>query len=118
MAEPVILHARFTARPEHLAAVERLIAGLAADVHQEPGNVDFTVYQETDDPCRFFVFERYADREAFETHLAADYGAVFNARLTDLIVESGSRLTFLRESGPAVPDLPDASTLGSSASSV
>jgi quinol monooxygenase YgiN len=98
MAEPVILHARFTARPEHLATVERLIAGLALDVHEEPGNVEFTVYQETDDPCRFFVFESYVDREAFETHLAADYGAVFNAALADLIVEAGSALTFLRPS--------------------
>jgi quinol monooxygenase YgiN len=94
--EPVILHARFTARPEHLAAVERLIGGLAAEVHREPGNVEFTVYQEADDPCRFFVFERYVDRDAFENHLAADYGAAFNTALADLIVEDGSRLTFLR----------------------
>ena len=96
MPEPVILHARFTARPEHLATVEQLITGLAADVHREPGNVEFSVYQETGDPCRFFVFERYVDRAAFETHLAAEYGAVFNAALAELIVEDGSRLTFLR----------------------
>jgi quinol monooxygenase YgiN len=101
MGEPVILHARFTARPEQLTTVERLIRGLAADVAQEPGNVEFTVYQEALDRCRFFVFERYVDRAAFEAHLAADYGAAFNAKLTDLIVENGSRLTFLRASGTA-----------------
>ena len=101
MGEQVILHARFTARPEQLTTVERLIRGLAADVAQEPGNIEFTVYQEALDRCRFFVFERYVDRAAFETHLAADYGVVFNARLTDLIVEDVSRLTFLRASDPS-----------------
>ena len=42
-----------------------------------------------------FVFERYADEEAFQTHIGADYGAVFNAALGDLIEEDGSQLTFL-----------------------
>ena len=64
MSDPVVLHAEFTARPERLAEVERLIADLAGDVRREPGNVEFTVYQRTEEPCRFFVFERYADRSA------------------------------------------------------
>ena len=37
----------------------------------------------------------------FETHLAAPYGAVFNAALGDLIVEDGSQLSFLRPTAPA-----------------
>ena len=99
MSEPVVLYAEFTARPERLAEVERLIAGLAEDVHREPGNEEFTVYQRAEDPCRFFVFERYADQSAFEAHIAAPYGAVFNAALGDLIVEDGSQLSFLRATG-------------------
>ena len=101
MSDPVVLYAEFTARPEQRAEVERLITGLADDVHREPGNLEFTVYQRAEDPCRFFVFERYADQSAFEAHIAAPYGAVFNAALGDLIIEDGSQLSFLR--APASP---------------
>ena len=101
MSDPVVLYAEFTARPERLADVVRLITQLAEDVRGEPGNLEFTVYQRAEDPCRFFVFERYADRAAFEAHLAAPYGATFNAALGDLIVESGSQLSFLHTTAPA-----------------
>lgn len=101
MSDPVVLYAEFTARPERRAEVECLITGLAGDVHREPGNLEFSVYQRADDPCRFFVFERYVDRAAFEAHLSAPYGAVFNAALGDLIVEDGSQLSFLQSTEPA-----------------
>ncbi|TGN63738.1 antibiotic biosynthesis monooxygenase [Nocardioides eburneiflavus] len=101
MSDPVVLYAEFTARTEQLAEVERLITGLADDVRQEPGNLEFTVYQRAEDPCRFFVLERYADPSAFEAHLSAPYGAVFNAALGDLIVEDGSQLSFLHPTAPA-----------------
>lgn len=100
MSDPVVLYAEFTAHPERLAEVERLITGLAEKVHDEPGNEEFAVFQATADPCRFFVFERYADQAAFESHLAAPYGAAFNAALSDLIVEDGSQLTFLTPTAP------------------
>ena len=100
MSDPVVLYAEFTALAEHLAEVEQLITDLSDDVRREPGNQEFAVYQEAENPCRFFVFERYADRAAFEAHLAAPYGAVFNAALSDLIVEDGSALTFLDATAP------------------
>ena len=101
MSVPVVLYAEFTARPERLDEVERLIIRLAEDVRQEPGNQEFTVYQRVEDPCRFFVFERYVDRAAFEVHLAAPYGAAFNTALSDLIAESGSQLSFLNTTSGA-----------------
>lgn len=101
MSDPVVLYAEFTARPESVAEVQRLITGLAEDVHGEPGNQEFTVYQRAEDPCRFFVFERYSDQAAFEAHLAAPYGAVFNAALGEHIVESHSQLSFLHPTASA-----------------
>jgi quinol monooxygenase YgiN len=101
MSDPIVLYAEFTARPDRLPEVERLITRLAEHVRHEPGNLEFTVYQRAEDPCRFFVFERYVDRAAFEAHLAAPYGATFNTALGDLIVESGSQLSFLHTAAPA-----------------
>lgn len=96
VAEPVVLIAEFTALQGQDRVVADLLAGLAADVRREPGNIAFDCYQRDDDPHRFVVYEIYRDQQAFEAHIAADYGAVFNGRLQQLIVEPHSILTFLK----------------------
>ena len=68
---------------------------LAEDVRAEPGNVAFEPHTERDNPNKYFVYEVYRDQEAFETHISAPYGAVFNARLNEVIEEDESQLTFL-----------------------
>ena len=45
------------------------------------------------------MVEAYRDEEAFAEHLAAAYGAEFNAALGPLIVEDGSVLTFMAPLG-------------------
>lgn len=104
VAEPVVLIAEFTAHQGQERIVADLLAGLAANVRQEPGNIAFDCYQRADDPCRFVVYEIYRDQQAFEAHIAADHGAVFNKRLTQLIVEPHSMLTFLRPLQATVAD--------------
>ena len=99
----VILYAEFTAKSGQEERVDELIGGLTDKVRAEPGNLEFVVYRERDEPRRFFVFERYADEEAFQTHIGADYGAVFNAALSDLIEEDGSQLTFLIPTARTTP---------------
>ncbi|KQX05831.1 antibiotic biosynthesis monooxygenase [Leifsonia sp. Root1293] len=89
------LLATFTARPGQAASVEQLLLGLTARVRAEPGNLVFDPSRGAGDPDRFTVYEVYEDRAAFEAHIAADYGAVFNAALAPLIVEDGSQLEFL-----------------------
>lgn len=89
------LYAEFTAKPDCVEEVAELIAGLAEDVRTEPGNVVFEVYQEAENPQRFFVFEVYKDEEAFHAHINMPYGAVFNEKLNELIEEPNSQLTFL-----------------------
>ncbi|WP_374008355.1 putative quinol monooxygenase [Leifsonia sp. LS-T14] len=95
MGEAKTLYAEFTARPGHEDAVERLVAGLAEKVRQEPGNVAFIAHRLADDPAAFFVYEEYADADAFAAHVRAEYGIAFNAELAEHIVEPGSRLTWL-----------------------
>ena len=97
------LYSEFTALPGQEAEVAALVSGLAAVVREEPGNVAFEPSVERDRPAHWFVYEVYRDEEAFQAHITASYGAVFNARLNDLIAEDGSQLTFL--SAPAAhPD--------------
>jgi quinol monooxygenase YgiN len=97
---PVILYAEFTATPGSESQIEALISGLAEEVRREPGNTEFTVYRERDNPRKFFVFEQYLDEASFETHISADYGAIFNQRLSSLIEEGESQLTWLTRYDP------------------
>ncbi|MGX5697819.1 putative quinol monooxygenase [Agromyces soli] len=107
-AAPVRLIAEFTARPGREEEVERLLLGLTAEVRREPGCLDFTPHRVAATPIpgleasrsaplgrRFVVTETYRDAPAFAAHLAAPYGAPFNAALGPLIEEAGSQLTFL-----------------------
>ena len=94
--EQVALLATFTARPGCGTEVEKLLRELTRQVRQERGNIVFDPYRTVDRPERFCVYEVYADRPAFEQHLAAESGAKFNQALAGLIVEDASQLEFLR----------------------
>ena len=98
---PMILYAEFTAKPGSESEVGRLISGLAEDVRREPGNTEFTVYRERDNPRKFFVFEQYLDEASFEAHVSAEYGVIFNQQLSDLIEEVESQLTWLTRFDPS-----------------
>jgi quinol monooxygenase YgiN len=91
----ISLIAEFTALPGEGDSVAELLAGLATRVRAEPGNVVFDCFRRLEDPAKFVVYEIYRDKAAFGAHISADYGAVFNASLSKLIVEPHSILTFL-----------------------
>ncbi|MEO5921013.1 MAG: putative quinol monooxygenase [Pseudolysinimonas sp.] len=95
----VALYAEFTARPGAEDAVAGLVSELTSRVREEPGNLTFAPSTLKDAPRRWFVYEVYRDAAAFQAHITADYGAVFNSSLGPLIEEDGSRLTWL---SPAV----------------
>jgi len=99
----MILYAEFTAKPGSESQVETLISGLAEQVRREPGNTEFTVFRERDNPRKFFVFEQYRDEPSFDAHISAEYGLIFNQRLSSLSEESESQLTWLTRHDP--PDV-------------
>lgn len=92
----VWLIAEFTARPGAEEDVAALVGEFAARVRAEPGNLLFRPTTRELDSSRWVVLEAYADHAAFEAHLGADYGDLFNQRLTPLIEEPASALTMLR----------------------
>jgi len=85
----MILYAEVTAKPGSESEVGRLISDLAEKVRHQPGNTEFTVYRERDNPGRFFVFEQYLDAR-FEAHISAEYGLIFNRQLSSLVEEGES----------------------------
>lgn len=93
------LYAEFTARPGKAEEIQELLVGYAASVRAEPGNRVFAPHRLAENTDKFFVYEVYADDDAFAAHLAAPYGETFNAELVQRIQEPESVLTFLNDTG-------------------
>jgi len=76
---------RFDVKPEHREAFIQAVAehGRVA-VPTEPGTLRFDVIANQDDPIRVFLYEAYADPEAFNVHLAGESHQRFVRTLTEL----------------------------------
>jgi quinol monooxygenase YgiN len=91
---PMILYAEFTAKPGSESGVGRHISDLAEKVRREPGDIEFTICRERDNPGKFFVSSGF-DGASFEAHISAEYRLIFNRQLSSLIEEGESQLTWL-----------------------
>lgn len=92
----VALLAEFTAvGAEAATELAALVRDYAHTVRAEPGNVAFDAYTAAAEPLHWYVHEIYADQAAFQTHLGAAYGAVFNERIRPLVEGGVSTLTML-----------------------
>ncbi len=94
--EQKTLYAEFTVKEGHEARVAEMMNELTEHVRNEPGNVLFLPYVREERPREYFVFEVYEDEQAFQDHISADYGAVFNGELAEHIEGDGSELTWLQ----------------------
>ena len=89
------LYAEFVVKPGNEARVKEMMLDLTARVRDEPGNISFVAYTRAENPRAYFVFEIYADEAAFQEHISAPYGTVFNVELNSLIEGTGSELSWL-----------------------
>ena len=90
------LIAEFTVKPGNEARVAVMMSVLTVDVRNEPGCLEFSPFTREGEPRHWVVIERYRDLAAFEAHISAPYGKVFNDELVTLIENAaGSTLTFL-----------------------
>jgi len=62
-----------------------MLDNAATSLAQEPGCQVFDVATDPVRPGEVFLYERYADRAAFDAHLAAPHFARFDAATTDMI---------------------------------
>jgi quinol monooxygenase YgiN len=60
--------ARYVVSEGHDSTVARLLRKNAEASRTEPGCLEFSVYQEIDDPRAFLLYERYTSEDAFQAH--------------------------------------------------
>ena len=64
----LIVVARYVVADGHESRVAGLLRKNAEASRAEPGCLEFSVYQEIDDPRAFLLYERYTSEDAFQAH--------------------------------------------------
>lgn len=92
--------------PGHEPQLAAAISALASAVRSEPGCMEFRPYHDATDPGVFYLYEVYADTDAFQTHLTTPHVAHF---LTEVAQHSTTDAHGLIQ----LVDVPTGSTLAS-----
>ncbi|WP_433174857.1 putative quinol monooxygenase [Actinoallomurus sp. CA-150999] len=67
--------------PGHEEQLAAAVATLTTAVRQEPGCVEFRAFHDVGNPGVFYLYEVYADTDAFRVHLTTDHVAHFFTEL-------------------------------------
>jgi autoinducer 2-degrading protein len=75
--------------------IDAITANATASLRDEPGCLAFDVHQDADTPTRFYLYELYADEEAFRVaHRSASHYARWQEAAKECVVAGGHRNTF------------------------
>jgi quinol monooxygenase YgiN len=64
----LVVVARYVVIEGHESAVERLLRQNAKASRAEPGCLEFSVYEDIDNPRMILLYERYTSEDAFQAH--------------------------------------------------
>lgn len=88
-----IVTVEFAVRPEHATRFRAaMVANARASRQVEAGCRQFDVCAMPDDPAKLFLYEAYADRAAFDAHLASAHYCAFDAAVRDWVAEKTVRI--------------------------
>lgn len=65
--------AHYRTHPDKVGEVRALLARHSRASNAEPGCIQFTAYQDAEDPTRFALFESYVDDGAFAAHRRTEH---------------------------------------------
>ncbi len=57
--------------------LEKAFLELQPKVLKDPGAITYLLHRAVDDPCKFFVLERYENQEALDYHMSTDHFKAF-----------------------------------------
>ncbi|GAN81247.1 putative quinol monooxygenase [Acidocella aminolytica] len=69
----VYVFATLTASAGKEAELRQILRNLVDDTRKEPGNLSYHLYEGTETPGTFLVYECYQDQSAVETHMASPH---------------------------------------------
>ncbi|MCI1031662.1 putative quinol monooxygenase [Raoultella terrigena] len=86
-AEAISIIAVLKAQPGKTETLRQALRALLLPTRQEPGNVDYALFQLRDTPDTFYMRESWRDQAALEEHIALPHFQAFIAQMDDLLAE-------------------------------
>lgn len=93
---PLIGIAVLKARPGRREPLRAALSALVPPTRQEPGCLDYTLFELRDEPGSFYMRESFRDQAALDAHLATPHFKAFEERFDELL-EEPIRLVFLEQ---------------------
>lgn len=84
------------ARPGKTESLRDALKALLLPTRQEPGNLDYTLFQLRDEPETFYMRESWRDEVALEEHIALPHFQAFIGQMESLLAEP-LRLDYLTQ---------------------
>lgn len=91
-----ILHVKITCHPEKQEEAEHFFKTALDASRKEPGCIYYDWFVSLENPCEFYVVEKWASQADFEHHLQKKFVVEFRSRFTELLTKP-NELTRLRE---------------------
>ena len=63
-----VLAVSWVAKPEHQEEVREILGILGEESRKEPGVITYTTHVNPENPCEFFIYEKYHDEAGLEAH--------------------------------------------------
>ena len=75
-----VVTAFWNARSGEQQRVAEALAKLIEPSRAEPGNLEYQVHRDPEDPCRFFLYEKYIDEAAYLAHGQSEHFQQYGVR--------------------------------------
>lgn len=75
------------ARPGKTQSLRDALKALLLPTRQEPGNLDYTLFQLRDEPETFYMRESWRDEASLEEHIALPHFQAFIGQMESLLAE-------------------------------
>ena len=97
--EVISLLAVLTAKPGRSDALRQALRALLLPTRQEPGNLDYALFQLRDAPDTFYMRESWRNQEALDAHITLPHFLDFIAQM-DSLLAGPLRLDYLTPVAP------------------
>jgi quinol monooxygenase YgiN len=93
---PLVMLAVLQARPDQHDQLRAALKALVPLTREEPGCIDYTLFEQADAPGTFYVRESFTDQAALDAHIATPYFQAFAKRFDELL-DRPLQLIYLNE---------------------
>ena len=83
----ITLLAVLKAKPGQTDALRKVLQALLLPTRQEPGNLDYALFQLRDAPETFYMREAWQGQDALDAHVAMPYCQAFVSQMESLLAE-------------------------------